>query len=149
MILYLKNNDDELILKEVIEAILSFKIVILPTDTIYGFSGHYQSFEIRRRINGIKCRGEDKGFIVLVPDLESLLSLSKGKIPGLLMRKLPLPLTLIIRTDFSPYWGTRLGVRIPADGWLRKLLERLGTYMISTSVNISGEEELKGSIRDY
>ena len=51
------------------------KVVIMPTDTIYGIVGLASSLEVIERIYSIKDREHTKPFVVLVSDYSQLESL--------------------------------------------------------------------------
>jgi L-threonylcarbamoyladenylate synthase len=112
-------------------------VVILPTDTIYGFSGIVPQTEpaIRR----LKGREETKPFLMLIGDPAWIGSFSPLALPRAFLKYWPGPLTLI-------FPGRRAGethaFRHPADRFLADVLARLGRPVYSTSVNRSGQPVL-------
>ena len=106
-------------------------VVIIPTDTVYGFSGVVDF--TKNKIQKIKGRDENKPFIQLISKPEDILAISKDKIPEKLLKYWPGPLTIIVE---SVNGGT-VAVRCPGDLWLRQIIEQTGV-IYSTSVNRSG-----------
>ena len=78
------------------------KVVVLPTDTVYGFSGivdgrHY-SFHTFEKICAIKSRPEGKNFIQLIARPEDIKKYTRDVIPESLLAKWPGPLSIIVHT---------------------------------------------------
>jgi L-threonylcarbamoyladenylate synthase len=120
------------------------KVVLLPTDTIYGLHALALDDAAVARVAEIKGREETKPFIVLASSLDDLPSLGISAAPDLL-RSLgeiwPAPLTAIlplVRPIAASRGASSLAVRIPALDWLRALVARTGP-LVSTSANRSGE----------
>lgn len=122
----------------------SKKIVILPTDTVYGFSGivDFTADKIRK----IKGREESKPFIQLISKKEDIYSITDSKISQELLNFWPGPLTIIVKVKNSsknvPSETETVAVRCPGDEWLRKVIEKTGNPIYSTSVNRSGKDVL-------
>lgn len=110
------------------------KVLILPTDTVYGFSGIVGKTE--DRIRNIKGRSENKPFIQLISSKEQISAISDSKIPQKLLDLWPGPLTLIVKLRNS---DQTVAVRCPGDEWLRSVIEKAGCPILSTSVNRSGQ----------
>ena len=109
-------------------------IAIAPCDTIYGILGTVSDAE--KRIRKIKGRGEQKPFLVLHAAVESIADIALEPIPAPVLDLLPGALTLIVQTKEG-----KKGFRVPADNFLKTVLERTGP-LFSTSVNFSGEPPL-------
>jgi len=120
------------------------KIVILPTDTVYGFSGIVdvpgnRPYAADAAIRAIKGRAETKPFIQLIADPSDLQRYSDEVIPKTLLSKWPGPLTIIVlRKDGV----TTTAFRCPGDPWLRSIVAQCGAPVYSTSVNRSGSPVL-------
>ena len=106
-------------------------VVIIPTDTVYGFSGVLGDSEFK--IRKIKGRDENKPFIQLISKPEDISLIAKDDIPKKLLKYWPGPLTIIAES----LNGGTVAVRCPGDSWLRKIIEETGV-IYSTSVNRSG-----------
>ncbi|WP_407427662.1 L-threonylcarbamoyladenylate synthase [Treponema sp.] len=118
------------------------KIVVLPTDTVYGFSGivdgrHY-SFHTNEKICRIKGRDEKKHLIQLISKTEDIKKYTRDVIPDELLEKWPGPLTIIVHTFAKDGNFETTAFRCPGDEWLRKVIALCGAPIYSTSVNRSG-----------
>jgi L-threonylcarbamoyladenylate synthase len=111
-------------------------VIILPTDTLYGFSGIIPDTDSAIRV--IKGRGETKPFIQLLASADDLSFYTDTAIPAELRGHWPGPLTIIVPVRA----GGTAGFRVPADPWLRSLITKLGAPIYSTSVNRTGSPPL-------
>ena len=117
--------------------LLNEGIIIIPTDTVYGFSA---LIETKEKIVNIKNRDAKKHFIYLIENKESLLpyidsSFYEKKELSHLFSFWPAPLTIIFKNNTK---DGSIAFRIPKDEWLQKLLHSIKVPMASTSANISG-----------
>ena len=122
------------------------KVVILPTDTVYGFSGivdgrHY-SFHTNQEICRIKGRDESKRLIQLIAEPSDVKKYTRDLIPDELFARWPGPLTIIVHTFAEDGNFETTAFRCPADDWLRQVIKECGAPVYSTSVNKSGEQNL-------
>lgn len=122
------------------------KVVVLPTDTVYGFSGivdgrHY-SFHTDKKIMQIKGREENKHFIQLISKPEDLKKYTRDLVPDELLSVWPGPLTIIVHTFAEDGNFETTAFRCPGDEWLRKVISICGAPIYSTSVNRSGNPVL-------
>ncbi|MCR5724596.1 MAG: L-threonylcarbamoyladenylate synthase [Treponema sp.] len=118
------------------------KVVVLPTDTVYGFSGivdgrHY-SFHTDQKIREIKGRSEDKPFIQLIASPQDLKKYTRDIVPDEILSKWPGALTVIVHTFLPGGIITTTAFRCPGDEWLRKVIRLCGAPLYSTSLNRSG-----------
>jgi len=120
------------------------KVVLLPTDTIYGLHAIADDADAVARIAGIKGRDDAKPFIVLASSLAQFPQLGISAPPEILNALdsiWPAPLTAVLplRKPVPASRGANtLAIRIPALDWLRELVARTGP-LVSTSANRSGE----------
>lgn len=125
-------------------------VIILPTDTVYGFSGIVDSekttnFKTDAKIRAIKGRAENKPLIQLIATPEQIFSYTDDEIPEKLLSKWPGALTIIVHVNKNyPYAeeGTTVAFRCPGDEWIRKIIAGCGSPVFSTSVNRSGQPVL-------
>jgi len=113
------------------------KIIIVPTDTVYGFSGIVD--KTADKIRRIKGRAEDKPFIVLIAKPEDMNLFTPAVLPQKLLDYWPGALTVIVPSIDRK--GT-VAVRCPGDEWLRRVIALAGSPIYSTSVNRSGKPVL-------
>lgn len=125
-------------------------IAIIPTDTVYGFSGIVDlegktDYQTDVKIRSTKGRAETKPLIQLIAKPEDLKLYTNDKIPSKLLEKWPGALTIIVHTKedcpLCPKLPT-VAFRCPGDPWLRKVIELCGAPIFSTSVNRSGQPVL-------
>lgn len=128
------------------------KIVIIPTDTVYGFSGivdikgSQASFRTDCIIRNIKGRSETKPLIQLISKPEDIHKYTDDIIPDSLLKKWPGALTIIVHIkNDSPLadYAETVAFRCPGDKWLRNIIEECGAPIYSTSVNRSGNPVLE------
>jgi len=117
--------------------LLNKGIIIIPTDTIYGFSALMDKEE---KIAELKNRDIKKHFIYLIENKEYALpyielSFYSKKELSHLFSFWPAPLTIIFKSNIKE--GS-IAFRAPKDEWLQKLLHKIKTPIASTSANISG-----------
>ncbi len=140
-------------------------IVIIPTDTVYGFSGIVDlansdtaaatastvpaPFQTDAKIRAIKGRAETKPLIQLIAKPEDIRLYTDDDIPPELLAKWPGALTIIVHIkDNSPLADTAIpesrtvAFRCPGDEWLRSIIARCQAPIFSTSVNRSGQPVL-------
>ena len=122
-------------------------VVIIPTDTVYGFSGIVGNGS-DDRIRAIKGRAETKPLIQLIACPEDLKKYTDDIIPPELLQKWPGALTIIVNTkpDLGGSAGgpavSTIAFRCPGDQWLRKVISLCSAPIYSTSVNRSGQPVL-------
>ena len=128
---------------EAAEALRDGAVALVPTETVVGLVAAESGL---RRIQEIKARDPDKPVALLCASSEEAFAMAESVPP--LARKLaelywPGPLTLVLdRTG-----GGTIGVRVPADSAVRKVLAAYGEPLYATSANFSGEpapKELDG-----
>lgn len=124
--------------------LLDERIVVLPTDTIYGLHGLAMSARVTDAMRAAKRRQDHQPFVVLCADVEQMALLGVQSDDGTLealARLWPAPLTAILplRRPIPVSSGKdSIGVRIPDVEWLRELIRRTGP-LASTSANLAGE----------
>jgi L-threonylcarbamoyladenylate synthase len=125
---------------EAAEALRDGAVALVPTETVVGLVAANSGL---RRIQEIKGRDPDKPLALLCASAEEAFALAESVPP--LARRLaslywPGPLTLVLdRTG-----GGTIGVRVPADSAVRKVLAAYGEPLYATSANLSGEPAPKG-----
>ena len=133
-----------------VAALRSGKLVIVPTDTVYGLAADPGSDESVRHLSRLKERPETQPIAIVAASLEALLELIPeldGRSATIVRALLPGPYTLVLPNPAGRYRrlaGSRpetIGVRIPElRGPARELLERVGA-IAATSANVTGEAD--------
>ena len=135
---------------QVAERIAAGEVVVYPTDTIYGFGCDVFSKKAIDKITAAKKRGGVKPFSFVCRDISQVSEFAFVPTWAFRMmnRILPGPYTVILtarRTNMpKKMTGKRntVGVRIPDLPLCKLLMELLENPIVSTSVNIEGEEPL-------
>jgi L-threonylcarbamoyladenylate synthase len=123
-------------------------VVILPTDTLYGFSALISSEKGLARIGAMKGVEGDRSYIFLAGSTgmvdRYIASWGCGSLAEF-SDIWPAPLTAIFRSGGrSPEWvGDTIAFRVPALKFLRDVIDVVGEPIASTSVNASGEQPLR------
>jgi len=135
-------------IKKAVTCLKNGKVVILPTDTVYGFSGIVDTsvsgtaYKTDDRIRAIKGRAETKPLIQLIAAPEDISLYTEDHIPAVLLSKWPGALTIIVKNRIPCGTVYTTAFRCPGDAWLRKVISECGAPIYSTSVNRSGSPVL-------
>lgn len=133
------SKSDPEALNAAVNALKEKKVVIIPTDTVYGFSGIVP--ETDEDIRRLKGRAETKPFIQLIASPDDLMKYTDQKVPPELLARWPGALTIIVRNKEGMNQQTT-AYRCPGDEWLRHVIAAAGCPLYSTSVNRSGSPVL-------
>ena len=138
---------DDRILEEVALAVQQGKVVIFPTETIYGIGTNAFDESAVERIYKIKGRPEQKALIVLINDyqmLELIASITTDIERNLMKKFWPGPLTIIFQKKniscLSENVTARkdtIAVRMSDNEIIKKLIEKSGVDRKSTRLNSS------------
>ncbi len=120
---------------------------VVPTDTLYGLVGSALIPEAVERIYALRHRETSKPFIVLIAssDAFSLFGIKQTlTIKKVIAELWPGPVSIIFPCRTSKYrylhrGKNSLAFRLPADGTLRRFLEKTGP-LVAPSVNPSGKK---------
>jgi len=142
------------VVEEAAAAALRGRLVVIPTDTVYGIGTRPDLPEATRRIFAAKRRPRDMDLPVLVPSLDvaAEIAVLDDRARALARGFWPGALTIVARrTETSGSWhlggtGESIGVRMPAHPLALAVLERAGPLAV-TSANRSGEAT-PGTCRD-
>ena len=135
-------------LKEIIDKTLSYlqqeKVILYPTDTIWGLGCDAYSPKGIERIQQIKQRPLTKSFILLVASYEMLAQYVK--VPTEVVAFLgeqQRPTSVIYTEVYDPYLPMAedhsIAFRVVQDDFCKQLIEAFGRPLVSTSANISGQ----------
>jgi len=128
------------------ELLLQGKILLYPTDTVWGIGCDATNEEAIKRIYAIKQRQESKSMIILL-DSSDRLPLYVAKIPLVawdLITHTYRPTTYIYPTAQNlpkqlVHPDGTIAIRITTQSFCKKLIMALGRPLVSTSANASGE----------
>lgn len=118
------------------------RVIIFPTDTVYGIGTKIRDLEGIERIYQIKHRPKEKPLACLCSDLDQIKSIAEvdATAEALIRRFLPGGFTLILKSkkEIEELIGyPTIGVRIPNFDIALNILRENGP-MLTTSVNESG-----------
>ena len=134
-------------LEKAAELIKQGKIVVFPTETVYGIGTNGLDENAVRRLYKVKQRPLNKPISLLVSDMEMVNLIAKDitETEYKIMEKFfPGPLTIILKKkDIVPDIVTAgqdtVGVRMPSGEIARKLVELASVPIATPSANITGE----------
>ena len=123
------------------------KIVVFPTETVYGIGTNGLDEKAVRQLYKVKLRPLNKPISLLVSNMEMVNTIAKDitEVEYRIMEKFfPGPLTIILKKkDIVPDIVTAgkgtVGVRMPSEEIARKLVEMAGVPIAAPSANITGE----------
>ncbi|MDP2830523.1 MAG: L-threonylcarbamoyladenylate synthase, partial [bacterium] len=137
------------------------KIVVYPTDTIYGLGCLATDKKAIEKIYRMKKRAKNKPLLILASSLSMLKKYcyvnkprndflkklwleNKKPVSAVLKSKKILPETLTAGQD-------SIAVRLPRNDFLIKIIKKIGAPIVSTSLNKSGKESKKdvGDLEKY
>lgn len=133
--------------KQIVQIINNGGLVILPTDTVYGIMGDALNKNSIAKVNNAKKRGQNKLLILLVDGIEMAKKYTKdiNELEAFLFEKYSkYSLTIELQKsdklpkEYNPD-VTYVGIRIPHNDDLIKIIKMLGRPIFSTSANISGQ----------
>lgn len=120
---------------EAVAALKAGNVALVPTETVVGLVAAESGLP---RVREIKGREANKPIALLCSSAEEAFGMA-ANVPPLAVELAeiywPGPLTLVLDL---PSGGT-IGVRVPAGGAVRDLLEAYGSPLYATSANLSGE----------
>lgn len=135
--------------RKIHEAICGGKVLIFPTDTIYGLGCDATNEGAIKRIYEIKGRPPERPFSVhlgSVAEIERYVPLTEHQ-RTLIERLFPGPYTVVLKASKSApplcvsHEG-KIGLRVPKSRSFQLVYEAGGRPLVGTSVNISGEPPL-------
>jgi L-threonylcarbamoyladenylate synthase len=138
------NPGDPSTIDTVSAALKADGVVVLPTDTIYGFSAALSSREGFDRVVEVKQCGGGRRFVHLASSIEMVSRFIGGWGSGSeakLRNIWPASLTVVLPSGPEvPSWvGETIALRVPDRSDLRAIVEAVGEPILSTSVNRAGE----------
>ncbi len=147
---YIKLNEDEIErrVKEAIEVIKMGGIIIAPTDTVYGLISDALNEKAVEKIYEIKKRKKSNPCSILVSNKDMLKKVVKKvsfEEEKIIDKFFPGAITLIFEKneqipDIVTSGLNTVGIRMPNDKFLLKVIELLGSPIVATSLNLAGEE---------
>lgn len=135
---------------DIINTLKDGKLVIMPTDTIYGIIGDATNEDVINKVYEVKERPHDKPLLILVSNLSMLHELVT-EIPKetekIINKFWPGPLTILFKksskvSDTLTANSSLVAIRMPNDKRLLNIMNHLNRPLISTSANISSHDAI-------
>lgn len=133
-------------MEKLIETLRSGGTILYPTDTIWGIGCDATNVKAINKIFEIKKRDQNKSMIILVESEKRLQDLVE--VPEMAWEIMELsekPVTLIydnpkgLPKEMLAEDGS-IGIRLVKDLYLKKIITKLNSPLVSTSANFSGEK---------
>ena len=122
------------------------KIILYPTDTVWGIGCDATNYEAVSKIYQLKKRAESKSLIVLVSSLNMLKKYVFVPEKAIeILKNSKKPTTIIYNNPKGFAKNTiaednTIAIRIVQNDFCRKLIKSFGKPIVSTSANVSGEK---------
>jgi len=148
-IINIVQNQDYAISKAV-EIYNNGRLFIYPTDTIYGFGCNPFNKSSMRNLHKLKGRENRKQYILLISSVEILSGYAEvpDKISCILNKIWPAAVTVILtlkdETSKKLNYSTA-AFRVPDNKFCLTVLNKINNPLVSTSVNVSGQDPLHTS----
>ena len=127
-------------------ALAAGKLVILPTETVYGLACRADDDVAVRRLHEVKQRAPQQALALVLPDIAALAQVAQVSAPAqrLAAAFMPGPLTLVMRKTAAvsaQVTGGRdtVGVRVPDLPLTQAILAACAFPVVATSANLAGE----------
>ena len=133
-------------MEKLIETLKSGGTILYPTDTIWGIGCDATNVEAINKIFEIKKRDQNKSMIILVESEKRLQEIvDVPEMAWEIMELSEKPVTLIydnpkgLPQEMLAEDGS-IGIRLVKDLYLKKIITKLNSPLVSTSANFSGEK---------
>lgn len=132
----------EEVVSKIVNVLKEGGVVMMPSDTCYGFIGDASSKKAKNKICYLKEMPTDKPISVFVGDVYDVFDVLELDEYGreLVLQYMPGMLTVV--ADAKD--GQSLGVRVPDHGLMKAVAKEFGKPLFTTSANKHGEESPYG-----
>ncbi len=153
-----EHNIDERLISQVVDALRKGEIIIFPTDTVYAMGCDLQNKKALKNLAALKgIKLKKANFSIICSDLSTLSDYVKHidrPTYKLLNRNLPGPFTFILtaNNDVPRLFDSNkkeIGIRIPNNAIIRRLVEELGNPIATTSLHDDEDEILDYFVDPY
>lgn len=141
-----KNDIDQKELQIAINELKNNKLILVPTETVYGIAANAFSDEACKKIYEAKGRASDNPLIVHVSDKEMLTEIAEQPNDveqNLIDAFMPGPFTIILKKkkcicNTASSGLETIGVRMPSNSIIHELIKQSRIPIAAPSANISG-----------
>jgi len=139
------------IIKEAVRLLKKGKVILFPTETVYGIGADAFNKKAAAKIFKLKKRPKDQPLQILISDIKTVKKLSSKvskKAMSLMKKNWPGPITVIVtkkKTVPGIVTGglNTIGLRMPDHALIREIIKHLGRPIAASSANISGKKPPK------
>jgi tRNA threonylcarbamoyl adenosine modification protein (Sua5/YciO/YrdC/YwlC family) len=143
------HNPQPRLISQVVDVLKQGGVIAYPTDTIYGIGCDIFNKKGVRKIYQIKQRDPRKPFSFICADLSDVANYAQVSNFAfkIMKRHLPGPFTFVLEAtrvvpDLLTTRQKTVGIRIPDTPIALAIVRELGHPLVTTSVNVAGEEPL-------
>ena len=136
-------------IREIRDALLRGEIIAFGTDTVFGLACIYDDEKAIRKVYEAKDRDTSKALPMMCADIDMIEKVAyvSSKAFRLMKAFMPGAITIIyekkdVISDLVTCGLPTIGIRMPDDDWIRKLIKLCGRPLLVTSANISNEASL-------
>ena len=142
-----KNKIKKEELDECVEIIKKGGLVIFPTETVYGIGTNAYCEDSVKKIYEVKQRPDEKPLSILVSDISEISKygyVDNENEKKIIEKFMPGPLTIILKKregvfDYISSGKDTIGIRIPDNEIIKKILDEAKIPIVAPSANISGK----------
>ena len=155
-----KINKNEL--KEVINALNNDKLIVFPTETVYGIGGNALKLDVVDKIYQAKNRDYSKPFTLMVNNISKIKDIAyvSDYEEKIINKFMPGPITLILKkkdciSNLVTSGKDTVGIRIPNHDVSLSILNSINYPLATSSANISGRvnnsniDDIINDLKDY
>lgn len=130
------------------KAVLEGKVVVVPTDTVYGLVADATNGKAVRKVFQIKGRPQGKPLPIFIKDVAAAKRLAKVSLAQerRLRKSWPGKVTFVLKSrgKLARETGTResIGLRVPGYPLVLRILQKTRRPLTGTSVNLAGKKPL-------
>ncbi len=148
-ILKLNEENMESVVEQAVEALKQGKVLVCPTDTVYGLVADATNKKAVQRVFDIKGREEKEALPVFVRDITMAKEYAVVIKEEFLQKHWPGKVTFILKSRgvLPVIMGTaeKIGLRVPDYAFLGLILKNVGVPITGTSANVSGQPSLSSA----
>ncbi len=137
-------------ISKMVEVLMSGGVIAFPTDTVFGLACLFDDKEAIERVKKIKGRDEKKPLPMMCDGLSMIkkVAYTDERSERLVDKFCPGALTIIFKkrsliADYVTNGFKTIGIRVPKNDDILKLIETLKKPILVTSCNLSGEPSIK------
>lgn len=138
-------NEKEL--EQCVETLKQGGLLIFPTETVYGIGANAYNEQAVRKIYEVKQRPNEKPLSIMVSninEIEKYAIISNDIERKIIEKYMPGPITIVLKKkpgvfDYISSGKETIGIRIPDNEIILKILEQSKLPIVAPSANISGK----------